>query len=125
MLKISTESENFSKIGGKSETGGNASWPQGGWTPLLDKGLPVQLKNEIRDLGLILTRQGPDNDVACHGTCEDQLRNPKTAEVCFSVSHARCESPSSATFDAEPNRLVYCMHCRLCRCHEIDYPPEL
>ena len=32
--KFSAESENFSKIGGKSETGGNASWPQGEWTPL-------------------------------------------------------------------------------------------
>ena len=28
------QSENFSKIGGKSETGEIASWPQGGWTPL-------------------------------------------------------------------------------------------
>ena len=33
--KFSSEFENFSKIGGKSETeGGNASWSQGGWTPL-------------------------------------------------------------------------------------------
>ena len=35
LWKFSLESENFSKIGGKSETGGeNASWSQGGWTPL-------------------------------------------------------------------------------------------
>src|SRR6218665_1181530 len=46
-------------------------------------------------------RQGPVNDVAYHGTCEDQLRNSKTAEVCFSVSHAGCHSPSSAKFDPE------------------------
>jgi len=31
---ISTESENLSKIGGKPETEGNASYPQRGWTPL-------------------------------------------------------------------------------------------
>src|SRR6218665_2507311 len=81
---------------------------RGGWTPLLDKGLPVQL-----NLGLILTRQGPDNDVAYHGTCEDQLRNPKTAEVCFSISHAGCYSPSSTKFDPQPNRLLQCRFCRL------------
>ena len=35
LTTFSTESENFSKIGGKSETGvGNASWSQRGWTPL-------------------------------------------------------------------------------------------
>ena len=28
-LKFSSKSENFSEIGGKSETGGNASWSQG------------------------------------------------------------------------------------------------
>jgi len=33
--KFSTESDKFSEIGG-SETGGNASLPQGGWTPLLN-----------------------------------------------------------------------------------------
>jgi len=27
-LRLSTESDNFSKIGRKSETGGNASWSQ-------------------------------------------------------------------------------------------------
>jgi len=32
--KFPTESEKFSEIGRKSETGGNASLPQGGWTPL-------------------------------------------------------------------------------------------
>src|SRR6218665_682485 len=36
--------------------------------------------------------QGLDNDVAYHGACEDQLRNPQTAEVCFSVSHAGRDS---------------------------------
>ena len=35
-LKFCSESENFSEIGGKSETGWeNASWSQGGWTPLV------------------------------------------------------------------------------------------
>jgi len=35
LLKFSRKSEHFSEIGGKSETGGkNASWSQGGWTPL-------------------------------------------------------------------------------------------
>ena len=32
--KFSMESEKFSEIGGKSETEGNSSLPQGGWTPL-------------------------------------------------------------------------------------------
>ena len=41
--KFSTESENFSKIGGKSETGGNASWPKRGWTPLLKHVIPGRL----------------------------------------------------------------------------------
>src|SRR6218665_1367110 len=58
-------------------------------------------------------RQGPVNDVAYQGTCEDQLRNPKTAKVCFSVSHAGCDSPSSAKFDPEPNRLLQCHLCQL------------
>src|SRR6218665_2504037 len=36
LLQIFRKSENFSEIGGKSETGGeNASWSQGGWTPLM------------------------------------------------------------------------------------------
>ena len=35
--EISRKSKKISKIGGKSETGGNASWPQGGWTPLWTK----------------------------------------------------------------------------------------
>jgi len=33
--KFSTESENLSKIGGNLKQGWNASWPQGGWTPLV------------------------------------------------------------------------------------------
>src|SRR6218665_2523861 len=33
-LKFSTESEIFSKIGGNLKRGENASWSQGGWTPL-------------------------------------------------------------------------------------------
>jgi len=33
-FKFSRKSQKFSKIGEKSETGGNASWPQRGWTPL-------------------------------------------------------------------------------------------
>ena len=33
--KIFFECEHFSKIGGKSETGGNASLPQGGWMSLV------------------------------------------------------------------------------------------
>ena len=33
-LKFSTESGNFSKIGGNLKPEANASWPQGGWTPL-------------------------------------------------------------------------------------------
>jgi len=32
--KFHRKSKKISKTGGKSETGGNASWPQGGWTPL-------------------------------------------------------------------------------------------
>ena len=48
-----------------------------------------------------------------HGTCEDQLRNPKTAEVCFSNSHPGCNSPSSTKSDPEPNRLLQCRLCRL------------
>src|SRR6218665_2693002 len=35
ILKILQTMKIFSKVGGKSETGGNASWPQGGWTPLV------------------------------------------------------------------------------------------
>src|SRR6218665_845516 len=58
-------------------------------------------------------RQGPVNDVAYHGTCEDQLRNPQTAEVCFSVSHAGRDSSSGAKFDPESNRLLQCRLCRL------------
>src|SRR6218665_3048602 len=58
-------------------------------------------------------RQGLDNDVAYHGTCEDQLRNPQTAEVCFSVSHAGRDSSSGAKFDPEPNRLLQCRLCWL------------
>src|SRR6218665_1590732 len=54
-------------------------------------------------------RQGPVNDVAYHGTCEDQPRNHKTAEVCFSVSHEGRDSPSGAKFDPEPNRLLQCL----------------
>jgi len=34
--KFSTESENFSEIGGNLKQRGNASWPQSGWTPLLN-----------------------------------------------------------------------------------------
>src|SRR6218665_4192803 len=49
-------------------------------------------------------RQGLDNDVAYLGTCEDQLRNPQTAEVCFSVSHAGRDSSSGAKF----SRIDYC-----------------
>ena len=56
IVKFSSESEHFSKIGGKSETGGNASWSQGGWTPLsrrTDDGTRqrnrmVLLKNTVR-----------------------------------------------------------------------------
>jgi len=33
--KFSIESENFSKIGGNLKQRGNASWPQGGWAPLV------------------------------------------------------------------------------------------
>ena len=33
--KFSSQSENFSKIGEKSETGGNASWSQGDGRPCL------------------------------------------------------------------------------------------
>src|SRR6218665_3965416 len=33
-VKFSRKSEIFSKIGGNLKQGGNASWPQGGWTPL-------------------------------------------------------------------------------------------
>src|SRR6218665_1155292 len=32
--KFSTESEHFWKIGGNLKHGGDASWLQGGWTPL-------------------------------------------------------------------------------------------
>ena len=72
----------------------------------------VQPKKEVRDLGLIVDRD--INNVVYHGTCEDQLRNPKTAEVCFSVSYAGWDSPSSAKFEPEPNRLGL-LHYRLCR----------
>src|SRR6218665_2960216 len=61
--------------------------------------------------------------------CDDNLCNTQTAEVCFSVSHAGRDSPSSAKFDPEPNRLLcsnrllYCVvasrhrrpYGRLCR----------
>ena len=41
-LEFSRKSEKFSKIGGNLKHGeGNASWPQGGWTPLTAK-----VKNE-------------------------------------------------------------------------------
>src|SRR6218665_1968692 len=53
---------------------------------------------------------------ASNRTCEDQLRNTKTAEVCFSISHAGYDSPStcSTKFDPEPNRLLQCrLACRL------------
>src|SRR6218665_2008855 len=36
-----------------------------------------------------------------------------SAGVCFSVSHAGCDSPSSAKFDPEPNRLLQCRICQL------------
>src|SRR6218665_1048513 len=55
-------------------------------------------------------------DLACRvvfGTCEDQLRNPQTAEVCFSVSHAGRDSSFGAKFDPEPNRLLQCHLRRL------------
>src|SRR6218665_2704768 len=61
----------------------------------------------------VLSSTRPVNDIAYHGTCEDQLRNPQTAEVCFSVSHAGCDSSSSAQFDPEPNRLLQCHLCWL------------
>src|SRR6218665_1368655 len=63
------------------------------------------------DLYLVLERTV--DDVAYHGTCEYQLHNPKAAEVCFSVSHTGCNSPSSAKFDPELNRLLQCRLCRL------------
>src|SRR6218665_2200118 len=53
------------------------------------------------------------HDVAYHGTCEDQLRNPQTAEVCVSVSHAGRDSSSGAKFNPEPNRLLQRRLCRL------------
>jgi len=34
LWKFSSESEIFWKIGGNLKQGGNASWSQGGWTPL-------------------------------------------------------------------------------------------
>jgi len=37
--KVSTESDKFSEIGGKSETGGNGRLPQEEWTPLLTHSL--------------------------------------------------------------------------------------
>jgi len=36
--------------------------------------------------------QRPINDVTHNRTCEDLLCNPKTTEVCFSVSHPRWDS---------------------------------
>jgi len=37
IVKKFRKSENFSEIGGKSQTGmENASWSQGGWTPLYE-----------------------------------------------------------------------------------------
>ena len=67
----------------------------------------VQLKNEVRDLGLVLDR---DLTMMSHIT---GLVRTKLAEVCLTVSHAGRDSSSGAKFDPEPNRLL---QCRLCRC---------
>jgi len=52
--KFSTEPENFSEIEWKSETEGNASLPQGRWTPLLRR--PYTL---WRDIGFTCFTLGP------------------------------------------------------------------
>jgi len=47
LSKMFRKSENFSEIGGKSETGGeNALWSQGEWTPLI-KAMLKQSFNSI------------------------------------------------------------------------------
>src|SRR6218665_918643 len=45
--------------------------------------------------------------------CDVIDRDLSSAGVCFSVSHAGCDSPSSAKFDPEPNRLLQCRICQL------------
>src|SRR6218665_1075294 len=54
------------------------------------------------------------------GTFEDQLRHPKTVEVCLSVSNTGCGSPSRTRSNPEPNRLL---QCRLCRLATAQYQP--
>src|SRR6218665_3091255 len=66
----------------------------------------LQPKNAVRDdLGLILDMQGPVNDVAYHGTCDDQLRNPQTACCLRSVSRSLTQG---AKFDPAVSRIDYC-----------------
>src|SRR5678815_5761262 len=48
-------------------------------------------------------QQRPINDHTHYGTCEDQFRHPKTAEVCVSIPHTGCDSPPHAKSNPEPN----------------------
>ena len=84
---FSTESENFSKIGGNLKQGGNASWPQGGWTHL-----PPSFQIRTHDPQIL-----NQIDASVNSSCK-RIRDGGDADnkpvSCGSLSSFRAKPPS-------------------------------
>jgi len=68
MTSCSAEQGRPVRAGGKSETGGNASWPQRGWTPLPPSDVSVPSKFSVApafDINELYTRYARLSRLAC------------------------------------------------------------